>query len=168
MRYVMEALRLQNKDLASRLGMAPSTLSMMLGGRQTYTTRDMFLVYDPRLTALVERADKSRGEVAVMTDPQSKALNPVSTSAAKEFVLGPYREKVAEYTANRRTDEVREKHRVAMKAYWTKRRTMLLESAKKGIPADKAVLAIPPPKIILSRQGFFRRIFNAILTGFHA
>lgn len=165
MRYVMGALKMRKGELGERLGFAAGSIGRILNGSQLCTSREIFQIYHPRLTVLVERADKGVGEIAVVRDPAVKALNPLSTPEAKEFALGPYRAKVAE--RKNAWEARRDKHRDAMKAYWVKRRTMLIESAKKGKVPDQTVLAIPPPKPITEHPGFFKRVFNAILTGFH-
>lgn len=160
MRYVMGALKIRQGELGRRLGLSESAVSNMIRGVQKYTTLSIFTIYNPRLTHLVEQADGGGGVLAAITDSGTNMLNPVSTPEAKEYVLGPYREKLAVG----RTAEHRERHRAAMKAHWEKRRAresaVRLAQAKIG----KAVIVPPPPK----PQGFFKRVYNAIVTGFHA
>lgn len=152
-RYVMDALKLRQYEMCERLGLSPGTLSRILGGVQTYTTLTIFQIYSPRLTRLVEQADRGRGESSLVTDPGVRALNPVSTPEAKDFILAPYRQAYF--------DKRRENHRAAMKAYWVRRKAKAPVKAADRVEAP----AKTPP---MTREGFFQRVWNSIRTGFHA
>lgn len=167
MRYVMGALKMRQGELAERLGLTPGTLSRILGRYQKSISRDLFQIYYPRLTVLVERADKGVGEIAVVRDPAVKALNPISTPEAKEFALGPYRAKVAE--RKNTWDARRDNHRAAMKAYWANKRAKEAER-RFNVVHDAKVSELAraiTPKPMTKHPGFFKRLINAICTGFH-
>lgn len=159
MRYVMGALKLNQGELAARLGLTGAVVSRILAGSQKQTTMDSATTYYPRLTKLIEQADRGRGEGYYVRDPEVKAINPVSTPEAKEFVLGPYREKVQEKSAN--FDKRRENHRAAMKAYWARRKAQAQQVA--AVP-DRVEVDTAP----MAREGFFQKVWNSIRTGFNA
>lgn len=170
MRYVMEALKMQPDELGARLGLCRGSVNHYLRGKPRMSL-EIFEVFHPRLVALVERADKGVGEVALVRDPHVHALNPLSSPAAKDFALGPYRKKVEERAALGRSAAHRERHREAMKAYWIKRRAreVMWKKQYQGsllLPADQVIA--PDAATTPTPIGFFRRIFNSIVTGFHA
>lgn len=175
MEYVLVSLKMGRGELGVRLGMCAGTISLILNRRQHATSREIHEIYFPRLMSLASQADLKVGRARV-TDPQVTALNPVSTPEAQAFVLEPYKEKLKEETEIAQKvwqegccfEQRRQRTSVAMKAYWAKRRAREAKASliREMDRVEDQALSVQPP--VISREGFFKRVYNAIVTGFHA
>lgn len=137
MHYVMGALRLRRVDLATRIGLNPSSLSLILRGHQKHVSMSIHNIYYPRLMELIERADRGGG-VPGVRDSKSNMMNPPSSPEAKEFVLGPYREVVAARSAMMKGVHTigRQRQIEGTKRYWAEYRRKKADGAKQPVLAE--------------------------------
>lgn len=164
LRFLKQALKLRDCDLETRLGLPMTSLSRIYNYKQTRVTQQIYNIFYPRLQVLMEQADRGRGVPAVQ-DTAKTQLNPISTPEAKDFVLGPSREQVAQrsyaHSAERRAN-----HRAAMKHYWEKRRAReegvkMMRKLSVLVPAEDVT---PPTEkaVEVTRPGLFTRLFRAL------
>lgn len=140
--YVMYALNLSQGQLATLLGLRSNTISGLMKGRHGALHQKNYAILYPRLQELLGQAASAGHPRLVPAEPPK-----------------PYREPIVK--TGWRSQSHRDNHREAMKAYWAKRRAR-----------DRAgeIVLVPEPATnpTITREGFFKRVYNAIVTGLHA